>query len=92
MGMREVLSVCGALVVYTVALSFVGEGKVEDERELTHRHIANRMGLVVGTSILAVGVMTQLFIAHKVDYWLLAGLIAINLTKITSLIYLNYKK
>ena len=92
MSMTEALSLCGLLALYTIALSVVGEGKVADEREQQHRYIANRAGLIAGTTLLALALIFQLFVTHKVDYWLLTGLIVINLTKIISLIWLNYKK
>lgn len=89
MTMPQMISVSVVLVIYTIAMSMVGEGKVVDERELQHRYTSNRMGLIAGTIILSVGVLVQLF-SHALDYWLLAGLIAINLVKIVSLIYSNY--
>lgn len=92
MSMTQALSLAGLLALYTVAMSLVGEGKLEDEREQQHRYIANRAGLIAGTTLLAVALMFQLFITHHIDYWLLTGLIVINLTKIISLIWLNYKK
>ena len=92
MSMPQILGVCAGLVLYTIAISFVGEGKTIDEREQQHRYIANRSGLVAGTVIASLGLIFQLFISHRVDYWLLVSLIAINLTKIVSLIWLNYKK
>lgn len=92
MSMTQALSLSGLLALYTVAMSLVGEGKLEDERDQQHRYIANRAGLIAGTTILALGVIFQLFVTHTIDYWLLTGLIVINLTKIISLIWLNYKK
>ncbi len=92
MAMPQMLALSAGLVLYVVALSFVGEGVPEDEREQHHRHIANRAALVAGTIVLCLGVVTQLFISHRIDYWLLFGLVTINLTKIISLIWLNYKK
>ena len=91
MGMSQMIAVSGALVLYTLAMSFVGEGKNLDERGILHRNLANRAGLIAGLTILSLGVIIQLFV-HRVDYWLLSGLIAINLTKIVSLIYLENKK
>lgn len=91
MGMKQMLPVGGALILYVVALSLVGEGKTEDEREAAHRYFSNRAALIAGSAILSLGILYQLF-THQLDYWLLAGLIAVNLTKIISLIYLNYRK
>lgn len=91
MTMPEMLGICVALVVYVVVLSLVGEGKSVDEREMSHRYTSARVALISGTVFLSVAVIYQLFI-HQLDYWLLAGLIVINLAKIVSLIYLNYRR
>lgn len=92
MGMGQMLGIGAALVLYTIAMAFVGEGINQDEREVFHRNTANRAGLIAGSIIFSLGIIYQLFITHALDWWLLAGLIAINFTKIVSLIYLNYKK
>ncbi len=92
MSMKQMLSVSALLAVYVVAMSVVGEGKTADEREQSHRYISNRAGLIAGTIILSLGIIYQMFFSHRLDYWLLGGLIVINLTKIVSLIYLDYKK
>ena len=91
MNMQQTISVSALLVVYSVGLSLVGEGKTADERESMHRYYANRAALIAGNSLLSIGILIQLF-THNLDYWLLAGLIIINLTKIISFIYLNYRK
>ena len=85
MSMGAALSVSALLAVYVVGMSVVGEGKTVDERETQHRYHANRAALIVGTVILSGGILYQLF-THRLDYWLLVGLIGINLTKIISLI------
>jgi|SRR3989344_1095424 len=90
MSMEKMLSISALLAVYVVAMSLVGEGKTEDERALHHRYLANRAALVAGTIVLSLGVLYQLF-THNLDYWLLAGLVVINLVKIVSLIYSNHR-
>lgn len=90
MSMQQMISVSVLLGIYVVGMSLVGEGKTEDERDLQHRYKSNRLALLAGTIVLSIGVLVQLF-SHNLDYWLLAGLIAINLTKIMSLIYSNYR-
>lgn len=92
MGMKEMLGVSAALGIYVVAMSLVGEGRSEDERETQHRYISNRAALICGTIVFSLGIIYQLFVLHRLDPWLLIGLIAMNLTKIISLIYLSYKK
>ena len=90
MSMPQMITVSVFLGIYVVAMSLVGEGQVVDERESQHRYTSNRLGLIAGTIILSAGILAQLF-THSLDYWLLAGLIAINLVKIVSLIYSNYR-
>ena len=90
MSMQTMLSVSLLLGLYVVGMSLVGEGKTVDERELAHRYVSNRGGLIAGTIVLSLGVLYQLF-THQLDPWLLAGLIGINLVKIVTLIYTNYK-
>ena len=92
MSMPQMLGVSAFLVLYTVAMSLVGETGMTDERDILHRNLSNRAGLIAGLIILCIGTLYQMFISHMVDYWLLSGLIVINLTKIISLIYLQNKK
>lgn len=92
MGMSTMLGISVALGLYVVAMSLIGEGKTEDERDLHHRRVANRFAMIAGTVILSLGVIYQIFVTHQLDYWLLIALMGINLSKITSLIYLNYRK
>src|SRR3989344_962659 len=89
MTMPAMLSVSAVLIVYVVALSLVGETKNGDERDILHRNLSNRYALVAGTVVFSLALIYQMFITHQLDWWLLAGLIAINLTKIIRLIYLN---
>ena len=92
MGMSTMLGIGVALGLYVVAMSLVGEGPQEDERETHHRRIATRVAMIAGTIILSMGVIYQIFVTHQLDYWLLVALMGINLSKIISLIYLNYRK
>lgn len=91
MATNQMVGISAALVLYTIAMSFVGEGKNQDERSVLHKNLANRAGLIAGTIVFSVAVLYQLFFKHAVDYWLLVGLIVINLTKIISLIFLENK-
>jgi hypothetical protein len=92
MAMSQMLGVSAGLVLYTVAMSLIGEGPSTDERGTHHRYVSNRAAMIAGTIVFSVGVIYQLFISHHLDYWLLIGLIVMNLSKIVSLIYLDYKK
>lgn len=92
MTMPAMLSVSVVLALYTIGISLVGETNNVDERDISHRNVSNRTALIAGTIIFSIGLIYQMFISHMLDWWLLAGLIVINLTKIVSLIYLNYRK
>ncbi|MDP4000826.1 MAG: hypothetical protein Q8P83_01150 [bacterium] len=89
--MPLMISVSLMFGIYVVFMSLVGEGKTEDERALQHRYYANRLALLAGTVVLSAGVLYQLFY-HTLDYWLLAGLVVINIVKLVSLIYSHYKQ
>lgn len=91
MTMSMMVISCFLLAIYVITLSLVGEGKQVDERENHHRYIANRGALLAGTSIISLGILYQLF-NHQLDYWLLASLVVINIVKISSFLYLEYKK
>ncbi|QQS60319.1 hypothetical protein IPN41_04390 [Candidatus Falkowbacteria bacterium] len=91
MTMPMMIISCFLLVFYVITLSLVGEGKQTDERESHHRYIANRGALLAGTIVISLGILYQLF-NHQLDYWLLASLVVINLVKISSFLYLEYKK
>ncbi len=90
MSMGQVLSVSVLLGLYVVGMSFLGEGKPTDERAVFHRYLANRYALLAGTVVLSLGVLVQLF-TEQLDYWLLTGLIAINVVKVMSLVYSSHK-
>ena len=91
MTMPVILSICGAFSLYVVGMSIVGEGRSVDEREMSHRYTSARVALIAGTAFLSLAVVYQL-LTHQLDYWLLAGLVVINLAKILSLIYSDHKR
>ncbi|PIR97675.1 MAG: hypothetical protein COT91_00120 [Candidatus Doudnabacteria bacterium CG10_big_fil_rev_8_21_14_0_10_41_10] len=92
MAMPQMVGVCVVLVLYTIIISLVGEGRSLDEREVSHRNLSNRVGLIAGTVVLSVGIIYQLFINHHLDYWMLLGLAVINFAKLITLIFLHHKK
>lgn len=92
MTMVTMIGISAALVFYTIGMSLIGEGPKEDERESLHRQLANRIAMISGSSILSIGILYQLFVNHNLNYLALIALMAINLSKIISLIYFNYKK
>lgn len=92
MSMPAIVSICTFLVLYSVLISLAGETKCADEREILHRNLSNRIATVAATIFISGGLIYQIFITHHIDWWLLATIITINISKITSLIYFHYKK
>jgi hypothetical protein len=92
MGAPIIFSIIAVLIIYTLAMSLVGEGPIEDEREVSNRRQANRIALITAVAVLSIGVIVQFLVNHYLDYWLLIALMGINISKVISLIYLNYKK
>lgn len=92
MSMPALISICTFLAIYSILISLAGETRSEDEREILHRNLSNRVSTVAATVFISGGLIYQLFISHSINWWLLATIIVINLTKITSLIYFHYKK
>lgn len=92
MSMPTLISICTLLVLYSVFISLAGETKCEDEREVLHRNLSNRMATITSTLFISSGLIYQIFVTHHIDWWLLATIITINITKITGLIYFYYKK
>jgi hypothetical protein len=92
MSTNQALAISGALLLHALAISLIGGKVTADETEANYRSIASRAGMIAGTIILTIGIIYQLFVTHTIDYWLLVGLIGINLVQLVTLIYLNFKK
>lgn len=92
MSMPAMISISMVLVLYSVLISLAGEIKSDDEREVLHRNLSNRVAMIAATLFISGGLIYQIFVTHHTDWWLLATIIIMNLTKITSLIYFHYKK
>ncbi len=92
MSMPAMISICTVLVLYSVLISLAGEVRSEDEREIMHRNLSNRVATIAATLFISGGLIYQFFVNHHTDWWLLAAIISMNLTKIVSLIYFHYKK
>lgn len=92
MNMTYAMLVCSILVASSIGLSVVGEVYNTDERYITHRNLSNRYALLVGLVFISSGLIYQILSHKALDPWLLFSIVAINSTKLLSLIYLNYKK
>ena len=57
-----------------------------DERQQTHRMLADRAGFLAGLAVIALGVLIQ-GLNHDVDEWLVVTLVAMVLAKLGALMY-----
>lgn len=62
----------------------------QDERENLHRLNAGRISFLVGSVVLAVGILSQAG-AHKIDPWLVWALIAMVGSKLISRIFSQWR-
>lgn len=60
-----------------------------DEREATHRMLADRAGFLIGAIILVTGLIYQ-GVSHTVDYWLVIALVAMVVGKIVVRFYSDH--
>ncbi len=87
MDTTQALAVSGSLVLYTIALAFVGETKNQTAEELNQKNTATKAAYISATIVFSLGVIYQILVSNNLDWWLLGGLVVMNLTKLISLIY-----
>ncbi len=82
---------CVSAVFVALAALFAGlilREQPRDEREQVHIRTAGRVGYMVGTVVLTLGILVESMLDHTVDPWLLAGLGALILGKLATYGYL----
>jgi len=77
----------GVVVLFALYVSFIVKEAPRDEREQLHRFHANRLGYLLGTGTLVVGIVFQGLNEPKIDPWLLLVLGAMVIGKVISLRY-----
>jgi hypothetical protein len=75
-----------ALVVFGLFAAFAVKEKARDEREAQHRVVAGRAAFIVGTGVLALGMIAQ-SVHHQVDAWLFVAFIAMIVAKLITRSY-----
>jgi len=78
--------VAALVVLFVVFAGFVWRERVLDEREQLHKMVAGRIGYLVGTGVLVLGVVVQTAVSHP-DPWLVVALGAMVLGKLIGLLY-----
>lgn len=79
------LAILGAFIV------LVWKEKPKDEREKLHSMFASRLSLILGSSILTLGIIYEELILHALDPWLVYALGAIIIGKLIGVIYIQRK-
>jgi hypothetical protein len=89
------MMVYGMLALFLAALAvfgvFVLDEKPVDERDEAHRSLAGRIGFLVGSTVLTLGIVVQEIQSESVDSWLVVALVLMVLSKIATRIYSNAK-
>lgn len=80
------MMVLGLVVVFALFASFVWRENHRDEREGLHKMMAGRIGFLVGTALLTLGIIVQSF-NHDLDPWLVFVLSGMIAAKVITLIY-----
>lgn len=87
-----VYMVIGGLFVLTaVYAGLVLREKPQDEREEKHRASAGRLGFISGIIILVIAIAFQSFNSHP-DFWLIAALGVMIISKMFALLWKNHKE
>jgi peptidoglycan/LPS O-acetylase OafA/YrhL len=76
-----------AIVLFAVFAVFVWRESAQDEREQLHKMVASRIGFLVGSSVLLLGIVVEMFGRHEVNTWLLLALAGMVGGKILGLMW-----
>ena len=77
-------------VLFMIFIAFVWQEHPADERESHHVFLAGRMAFLVGSGVLACGIIVQLSL-HALDVWLPIALGSMLLSKMATLMYVRTK-
>jgi hypothetical protein len=73
-------------VLFGIFASFILREKPEDERAMAHQALAGRNAFLIGSMVLMAGILIQGY-SHTVDPWLVIGLVAMIIAKISTRIW-----
>lgn len=73
-------------VLFMIFVAFVWREIPQDERESHHVFLAGRIAFLIGSGILVLGMVTQMF-SHSLDVWIPLALGGMILSKVVSLSY-----
>jgi hypothetical protein len=86
----EMCILAALVVLFGVFANFIWREKAGDEREQLHRMFADRLGFLVGSGVLILGIVIQEF-SHTLNSWLLLTFAVMVIAKVAGLIYAKIK-
>lgn len=75
-----------AVVAFGIFSSFVLREDAGDEREEKHRSLAGRVAFLIGSLVLLIGILVELY-RHMLDPWLVVALVSMIIAKIVTRMY-----
>lgn len=87
----EFMTVCGALIVYTLFTTLFWKEQARDEREELHKLRAGHIAFYVGALVMVVGLIVQHVKMEMIDPWLVYALGAMVVSKVVVRIYTSEK-
>jgi uncharacterized membrane protein len=79
------------IAIFGAFIVLVWREKPKDEREKYHSMSAARLSLILGGSVLALGIIIQELFLHSLDPWLVYALGAIIFGKLIGIFYIKRK-
>lgn len=80
------------IIAFLIFVALVWNEKSLDERDNIHKLFAGRVSYLVGTTLLATGVIVESITLHEIDPWLIFSLGAMILVKILTRLYSQIKQ
>lgn len=82
--------ILGLIVAFLAFAALIWKEKSADEREQLHVFQSGRISFLIGTSILVIAIVSQVF-THEVDPWLVIALSVMVLSKLLMRVYSRFK-
>ena len=74
------------VLVFLVFSAFFWKEQSVDEREEVHKNKAGRVSFLIGTTVLAIGIIYQ-SLSHNIDIWLVIALMSMIVAKVVTHMY-----
>lgn len=85
----EYMIMAGIVIVFALFAGLVLKEKARDERELSNKNIAGRVGYLTGVGVLVLGLVVEGVITANVDPWLVSSLALMVLARLVASLYVS---